>query len=111
MSERGVVSSVYILFVPFGCSTLPLHSALWPMAITDVEFQIICDKFDNLISKRKSYLSNYLLRQKDIYIPEAKRRLHPQSKKTFTSPKKKRRLHPRSKKDVYIPKAKRRLHP
>ena len=33
MSERGVVSSVYILFVPFGCSTLPLHSALWPMAI------------------------------------------------------------------------------
>ena len=51
MSERGVVSSVYILFVPFGCSTLPLHSALWPMAIPVVEFQISCARFD--VSKGK----------------------------------------------------------
>ena len=53
MSERGVVSSVYILFVPFGCSTLPLHSALWPMAIPVVEFQTTYDEFDISQSKGK----------------------------------------------------------
>ena len=45
-----------------------------------------------------------------MYIPEEKRHLHPQSKKTFTSPKKKTFTSPKQK-DVYILEAKRHLHP